>query len=563
MKRSFSSVQTARLTALTSSALIAAAFAIWACGNKEEESPFPSETTTSDAGSDSTSPGAFETDGSVESNSGTFTDFPTPIVDMGAPANAAEIFGATPAGTAAAPCLSEPEIGALYPRNWLRPRFTFTAPGATLFEIRLEIENQTAPLIVYTTSTAWKMPAETWNLLRTHSWNKKITVKVRGGTLNGTTLSNATASAEGEIGIAPVEAPGAIVYWAISSGYDASLKGFAVGEETVHQALTPANVKTRAVTCVGCHTAAPGGQYALFATRNDTGGAGPMRWESGALDPKIDGGIGTPLPFIHANAAAKFANEQTGISTVSPAHWSAGDHVIVSTFAEKTFDAVNLDTGVSTTIARTGDIDGNLAIAPSFAHDGSKIAYMSTKNDVIHMGNKWVGPSDLYTVPYNGGAGGAATPIAGASLPDKSEYYPSFSPDDAFVAFTRVDGNSVMYNSVDAEVFVVPSAGGTATRLKANDPPACSNKKSPGITNSWPKWAPSAGQYGQTKYYFLVFSSTRSASTRPQLYVTPIAVAADGSITTYAALYLWNQLEAEGNHTPSWDYYTISNSLPN
>lgn len=562
MNRSFSSGRTARFTFFSTSALVATALVIWACGNKEEESPFSSETVNADSGADSKPPGSFQTDGSVESNSGTFTDFPAPIIDVGAPTNAAEIFGATPAGTATAPCLSEPEIGALYPRNWLRPRFSFVAPGATLFEIRLEIENQTAPLIVYTTSTAWKMPAETWNLLRTHSWNKKIVLKVRGGTLDGTALTNATASAEGEIGIAPVEAPGSIVYWAISSG-TASFKGFAVGEETVHQALTPANVKTRPVVCVGCHTAAPGGQYALFSTCGDNSCSGPMRWESGALDPKIDGGVGTALPFIHPDAATKFANQQTGISTVSAAHWTTGDHTIVSTFADKTFDAVNLDTGVSTTIARNGDIDGNLAIAPSFAHDGSKIAYISTKSDVIHMGGNWKGPADLYTVPYNGGAGGTATPIAGAALPDKSEYYPSFSPDDTFVAYTRIDGNAVMYNSINAEVFVIPSGGGTATRLKANDPPACSAKKSPGITNSWPKWAPSVGQYGQTKYYFLVFSSTRSASSRPQLYVTPVAVAADGTVTTYAALYLWNQLEAEGNHTPSWDYYTISNSLPN
>ena len=30
-----------------------------------------------------------------------------------------------------------------------------------------------------------------------------------------------------------------------------------------------------------------------------------------------------------------------------------------------------------------------------------------------------------------------------------------------------------------------------------------------------------------------------------------------GNITTYPALYLWNQPAAEANHTPAWDVFAI------
>ena len=74
----------------------------------------------------------------------------------------------------------------------------------------------------------------------------------------------------------------------------------------------------------------------------------------------------------------------------------------------------------------------------------------------------------------------------------------------------------------------------------------------------WPRWAPEKKTAGDRSYYFIVFSSTRKvASNGPQLYVTPIVATADGQITTYSALYLWNQPEMENNHTPAWDTFEL------
>jgi hypothetical protein len=52
----------------------------------------------------------------------------------------------------------------------------------------------------------------------------------------------------------------------------------------------------------------------------------------------------------------------------------------------------------------------------------------------------------------------------------------------------------------------------------------------------------------------LTFSSTRTGN--PQLYVTPVLY--DGStLSTFPALYLWNQPAAENNHTPAWDDFGL------
>jgi hypothetical protein len=127
-----------------------------------------------------------------------------------------------------------------------------------------------------------------------------------------------------------------------------------------------------------------------------------------------------------------------------------------------------------------------------------------------------------------------------------------------------------------AELFVVPApgspgAGGDAmaTRLAANDPPACSGFASPGINNHWAKWAPEpeiAPGSGR-KYYWLIFSSNRygtppvvamdmSVVQVSQLYATAIVV--DGTtVTTFPSIYLWNQSAATLNTTPAWDPFKI------
>ena len=152
--------------------------------------------------------------------------------------------------------------------------------------------------------------------------------------------------------------------------------------------------------------------------------------------------------------------------------------------------------------------------------------------------------------------GRSATPVQGASDSSLQEYYPSFSPDDQWLVFNRIPNDDNLYAQPAAEVFVIPASGGTPTRLAANDPPACSGITSPGITNSWGKWGPTAYAVNGITYYWLVFSSTRAGGP-PQLYITSIVQGAGGALATHGAIYLWNQPSTESNHTPAWDAFKV------
>ncbi|HLK41643.1 MAG TPA: hypothetical protein VKU41_33070 [Polyangiaceae bacterium] len=216
-------------------------------------------------------------------------------------------------------------------------------------------------------------------------------------------------------------------------------------------------------------------------------------------------------------------------------------------------------------LARTGDPSG--AASPTWAHSGMTIVYTST--NASQSGRMNQGTADLWSIPFNDKMGGTATPISGASDPNFNEYYPAFSPDDQLVAFDRTPVADNMYYDPNAQVYVVPATGGTPTRLAANDPPACTGVRSPGATNSWPKWSPEYPECGGKTYYWLVFSSSRDQvpfgmqnEPTSQLYLTALVVDQE-ALKSYPGIYVWNQHttatvtpyvgQTQSNHTPQWE----------
>jgi hypothetical protein len=384
------------------------------------------------------------------------------------------------------------------------------------------------------------------------------------------------------------------------------------------------------VACIGCHTSTPDGVYVGFTAQ--------WPWPNAIASVQADGGtpVGAAPPWLtqnaidnlgpntndanylggmHVTATNNVDNVMLGIQTFSPAHYATGDRIeITSVGASKDQPETNgvleqiQPSGVTSQLiwinleftgatdagrpsaaagapnnggwgilARTGDT--NSAGAPAWSQDGNTVAYTSVKGGTMdgRLDQPTSGSADIMTIPYDGGKGGPASAVKGAADPAYNEYFPAFSPDDALIAFNRVGSTASMYSQPLAEVFVVPVSGpaaGTAVRLEANDPVQCTNLVSPGVQNTWPKWAPNpifsgpdagadAGPAPQVingfTYYWLTFSSTRSptAAGHQQLYVAGVVVDPAGSVRTYAPIYLWNQSDEVNNLIPSWGEFAI------
>jgi hypothetical protein len=388
-------------------------------------------------------------------------------------------------------------------------------------------------------------------------------------------------------------------------------------------ATAPLNLPAGAPACVGCHVAVPDRQSVTFVedwpwdgvasmvdpadTGNmpswlTVGGAealsmpwlgmmtfSPHVWndlkqhimvvamqnESVWGPSALDGGVApSPFPpwgYQSGNEWDQAPASQLGwvdLSSPAPSIFAGG----VAMSGDQASLAMAANYGTSWGVmARTGDTSG--VASPTWSHlKGDTVVYASTNASRSGREGPGVtnikGFADLYSVPYNAGAGGIATPIPGASDPAFNEYYPSYSPDDKFIAFNRLPAADDMYYAPRSQVYVIPSTGGTPTPLKANDAPACMNVPNPGITNSWAKWAPEYPSCGGSQYYWLIFSSTREqipflGGSSSQLYLTAV-VKSEAGLSTYPGVFIWNQhLVATGvppydgkpqsNHTPQWE----------
>ena len=108
---------------------------------------------------------------------------------------------------------------------------------------------------------------------------------------------------------------------------------------------------------------------------------------------------------------------------------------------------------------------------------------------------------DLYRVPFDGGRGGKAEPIEGASHNGKSNFFAKFSPDGKWIVFCKAE--NYMLLMPDSELYIVPAEGGEARRLRANTR----------LMNSWHSFS-SNGRW-------LVFSS-KANTPYTQLFLTHI-----------------------------------------
>lgn len=628
-------------------------------------------TKCADAGTDNES----ETDTAVNEDSvvrictSQCTDFPdAPILETELTPDEINLFSDKDSFSSPGPCVVEPQLsdddqpGAMFPADWLRPRFRFTPTGDTdLFEIRLQADRQLNDLVVYTRETTWVMPAEIWDGLTKSVIDEPITVTVRG--INSLDPETPFGT-RGTFLIAPVKAGGKMVYWATTSARvepDAGkLAGFAVGEDTVKDTLTVADVgdrdllredgvKERAaaygvdagcVQCIGCHTAVPDGKAVAF------GDHWPWNVIVASIDPSPAAEVppGAPPAYLSRGAELLLNQPWLGMPTFSKAHYNPEERILVTTYGERSTEVggsvgftetipsrdvlVWFDLMTDAAVYVSPDYPGDIAAernrlikdalgtgfgfislggetlsiaAPDWSNDGTKIVYTAASK--TQDGRISGGPAqtdvDLHMVPYNDGAGGTVSCVLGACEKDAAEYYPSFSSDDRLIAFNKeadfrsvktvqtqfsadpitIDGATAdVYYRPHAEIYFIPTAGGTPVRIRANDPPRCTEQTSPGIINSWPKWSPdvktSPAEFGPKRsFYWIVFSSARAypeqfiveanlyspKDTRAsQLYMAAVVRNEQtGEYVTYPAVYIWNQEKTTSNLTPAWDNFSI------
>ena len=138
--------------------------------------------------------------------------------------------------------------------------------------------------------------------------------------------------------------------------------------------------------------------------------------------------------------------------------------------------------------------------------EGQKLALQANDPNEVQI------QYSLYRVPFNGGLGGKAEPIAGASNNGMSNSFPKVSPDGRWIVFVKCRNGQLM--RPDSELYIVPAAGGVARRMKCNT----------SRMNSWHSFSPNGR--------WMVFSS-KSRSPYTQMFLTHIDAKGNDSPPIY------------------------------
>src|SRR5262249_58797889 len=157
----------------------------------------------------------------------------------------------------------------------------------------------------------------------------------------------------GDFNIAPVIATGSMVFWTVNSAavtpQSSKLLGFAVGDEGVANALSLTDLAWSGqigedgavlrgyydnpklpgfvdgqVRCMGCHTSTPDGQAVVFTD--------DWPWAKAAAGV-ASGSVGQVPSYIGPGARAIMKMPWWGTQAMSPAHFAAGDRVLVTSYA--------------------------------------------------------------------------------------------------------------------------------------------------------------------------------------------------------------------------------------
>jgi len=108
---------------------------------------------------------------------------------------------------------------------------------------------------------------------------------------------------------------------------------------------------------------------------------------------------------------------------------------------------------------------------------------------------------DLYRISFDGGRGGKAEPIAGASNNGMSNTFPKVSPDGKWIIFVKCRNGQLL--RPDGKLWIVPAAGGTARLMRCNT----------SRMNSWHSFSPDGR--------WMVFSS-KANTPYTQMFLTHI-----------------------------------------
>jgi hypothetical protein len=385
----------------------------------------------------------------------------------------------------------------------------------------------------------FELDQDEWNYIaHTNRNGDPVTIKVRALGCDGfpPSAANAVSSTTRQISFAEDDLVGALYYWA-SINLQVSTQGglfsggvfsydFGVRNQKATPVLTPTTNGNG--TCIGCHVVSRDGRKMIFNYDDNDADDEYSDVKSDVFDIPSATYPGVLDP--HGNTNVYFPGYGTWNHETTQFLISDG----LDTATPKGAFTLNKASGAAIGTTQPTPATANMrATSPDWAPDDSQVvfSYVPTGPNTIPNLNKapygpgfylqsydeWFAGASLYVAPWNATTNSLGAPTlllaSQASTPPgqtansgvTNYYYPSFSPDNSFIAFNYAPYGPNFHNPTARVQLIVNGQASPAPDDLLNLNTATTNN----YTNSWPRWSPFVQQYKGGHILWMTFSSTR------------------------------------------------------
>ena len=452
------------------------------------------------------------------------------IVDP-APADAPTRFDGT-VDPARAPAVVYPLDGAAVPPNLGELEFHYRQNGSDLFELRLSTSASTFRIYMGCPESvgggcAYTLPRDVWDVIASETRGAgPIEIRLRGVDASGRMGEAAIQT------MRVVEEPitGGLYYWNATGSIDRF--EFGVPGARAERFLTP--TQAGAGMCVGCHALSRDGTRIAIGTDIPT-----TTWQVFDVMSRTR---------LYARGGGGFLPSQPNFASFSP----DSSQIVTSALSGLTIRSATADTVI------TDNLGGGPASQPDWSPDGDHIVFVRHDAPAILLYDVLgVSTGRIVRLDRSGDSWTVGPTLV--STPGENNYYPAYSPDGQFVVYNHspsntgsagADPDSGMTGVPDAQIFIVPSAGGDPIRLA----------RLQGLADSWAKWDPTIYQDSGRNLFWLTWSSRRAfglrvaTDVRAQLWMTSVdpAALARGEEGVTAPFRLPFQDLTTSNHIAQW-----------
>ena len=422
------------------------------------------------------------------------------VTDPAAPTDAPTLFKSATEDPALAPAIAYPLDRILVPPNLGQFDVHWRNNDANtnnLFEVTMA--NQYVDIRLYTTGLAAQSPQPFWTAFAPATWypiassRQQLTLRV-AGLDTAHPQSKGTAAAQ-HVDVTNENAQGGIYYWT-TSGL-AGIWRYDISKPEIPPAPYFADA-ARPAGCMGCHTLSRDGTKIAMTFDGGNGRGTIFNVADRSVLVPFDG---VSKPVLHWDFAT-FDTTATKLVTVE------GSQMYL-----RALDGTMLAGPLPPVTA------GLLATHPEISPDNTKL--VSVEFNGGYDAQAFNGSIVIRSFDAAANTFGAPR-IHVPSAVNIANWYPSFSPDGEWIAFTRT--TSYSYNDGTAQTWLVKADG--------SQPPiqlATANLTG-NLTNSWARWVPFAQTFGPNneKLFYLTFSTQRAFGVRipgggrPQIWMTPV-----------------------------------------